>query len=67
MDPGVLHDLETLDGNGNDGDEEEEDEDEDEEGDQQGTLRQSGFVPPHVIARNRQTKGVDGVRSIYDE
>ena len=71
MDPGVLHDLESLDINGDDDDDEEEDDGDDdtegEEGDQQGTLRQSGFVPPHVLARNRQTKGVEGVRSIYDK
>ena len=73
MDPGVLHDLEIL-GQDEDGEDEDEDEDDgddgderDEERDQQGTLRQSGFIPPHVIARNRQAKGVDGVRSIYDE
>ena len=69
MDPGVLHDLENLDGDGDQDDESDDEEngDGDEEGDQQGTLRQSGFIPPHVLARNRQTKGVEGVRSIYDE
>lgn len=67
MDPGVLHDLER---NGQDSSASEEDEgsdEEGEEGDQQGTLRQSGFVPPHVIIRKKQAKGVDGVRSVYDE
>lgn len=29
------------------------DEDDDGDGEQEGTLRESGFIPPHVLARRR--------------
>lgn len=34
----------------------ESDEEEDEDGEQEGTLRESGFIPPHVLARRRASQ-----------